>query len=73
MSSFKTLLLAGAAAGLTAAAAQAADLGPPPPPLMQPVPVELSGWYLRGNIGMTNQNVKSIGAQLYHYDTIREL
>jgi opacity protein-like surface antigen len=61
MSSFKTLVVAGAAAGLTAAAAQAADLAPIPPPI-QPVPIiqEFSGWYLRGNIGMTNQNVKSL-------------
>ena len=59
MSSFKTLVAAGAAAGLTAAAAQAADL---PAPILQPVPVvqEFSGWYLRGNIGMTNQSVKSL-------------
>jgi opacity protein-like surface antigen len=62
MSSFKTLVAAGAAAGLTAAAAQAADL---PAPILQPVPVvqEFSGWYLRGNIGMTNQNVKSLALQ----------
>jgi opacity protein-like surface antigen len=57
MSSFKTLVVAGAAAGLTVVAAHAADL--PPPPIMQTAPVELSGWYLRGNIGMTNQQVKS--------------
>jgi opacity protein-like surface antigen len=61
MSSFKTLVVAGAAAGLTAAAAQAADLAPapifqPPPPVAQ----DFSGWYLRGNIGMTNQSVKSL-------------
>jgi opacity protein-like surface antigen len=60
MSNLKTLVVAGAAAGLTVVAAHAADLGPPP--ILQPVPVEQSGWYLRGNIGMTNQNVKSIGA-----------
>jgi opacity protein-like surface antigen len=63
MSSFKTLAVAGAAAGLTVAAAQAADLAPAP--IVQPVPVvqEFSGWYLRGNIGMTNQNVRSLSLQ----------
>jgi opacity protein-like surface antigen len=62
MSKFKTIVVAGAAAGLTVAAAQAADLGPAP--ILQPAPVvqEFSGWYLRGNIGMTNQSVKSIAA-----------
>jgi opacity protein-like surface antigen len=62
MSRFKTIVVAGAAAGLTVAAAQAADLGPAP--ILQPAPVvqEFSGWYLRGNIGMTNQSVKSIAA-----------
>lgn len=60
MSSLKMLLVAGAAAGLTAAVAQAADLAPPP--LYPPMPVvqEFSGWYLRGNIGMTNQAVSSL-------------
>jgi opacity protein-like surface antigen len=60
MSSFKTLAVAGAAAGLTVAAAHAADLAPAP--IVQPVPVvqEFSGWYLRGNIGATNQSVKSL-------------
>jgi opacity protein-like surface antigen len=63
MSSFKTLAVAGAAAGLTVAAAHAADLAPAP--IVQPVPVvqEFSGWYLRGNIGMTNQNVRSLTLQ----------
>jgi len=60
MSSFKTLAVAGAAAGLTVAAAHAADLAPAP--IMQPVAVvqEFSGWYLRGNIGMSNTSVNSI-------------
>jgi opacity protein-like surface antigen len=59
MSSFKTLVVAGAAAGLTVVAAHAADLAPAP--IIQPVGVELSGWYLRGNIGMTDQSVKTVG------------
>jgi opacity protein-like surface antigen len=47
-------------AGLFVAAAHAADLGPPPPQFYPPPPLEFSGWYLRGNIGMTNQQVKSL-------------
>jgi opacity protein-like surface antigen len=71
MSSFKTLALASAAASLTIAAAHAADLGPIPPPVCEPGAVfvrgecvsaayDFSGWYLRGNIGITNQQVKSL-------------
>src|ERR1700681_1586945 len=56
MSIFRMLAAAGAA-GLTVAAAQAADLGPLPPPT---VVHEFSGWYLRGNVGMTNQQVESL-------------
>ena len=37
---------------------RAADL-PPLAPQFQPV-VDFSGWYLRGNVGMTNQRVKSL-------------
>ncbi len=60
MSSFKTLMVAGAAAGLTVAAAHAADLAPYPA-IAQPIPVqEFSGWYLRGDIGMSNQQVRSL-------------
>jgi opacity protein-like surface antigen len=55
MSSFRMLAAAGAAS-LTVAAAQAADLGFPPPPPVQ----EFSGWYLRGNVGMTNQRVDKL-------------
>jgi opacity protein-like surface antigen len=65
-----TRLLAAAAAAvlLGMPAARAADLGPPPPPCsMTPTapgcaaPVaEYSGWYLRGDIGMSNQSVSSL-------------
>jgi opacity protein-like surface antigen len=57
MSSFKIFATASAAAGLAVTAANAADLLLPPPP---PPPV-FSGWYLRGDIGMTNQKVNSLG------------
>ncbi len=59
MSSFRTLAAATAAVSLSAVAANAADLAYPPPPPPIPVVQEFSGWYLRGNIGMTNQSVKS--------------
>jgi opacity protein-like surface antigen len=59
------MTFAGAAALTTFAGAQAADL----PPIMQPVappPVEFaSGWYLRGDIGVSNQRVRSLHNVLY--------
>ena len=58
MSSFKIFAMASAAAGLAVTAANAADL--PLAPIPVPVVQEFSGWYLRGDIGMTNQQVKSI-------------
>jgi len=62
MGSVKVVLLAAAAMTVTSAA-KAADLPPVmPPPLYQSPPVvkEFAGWYLRGNIGMSNQSVKSL-------------
>jgi opacity protein-like surface antigen len=59
MSRFKSIALAGIFASVTAAAF-AADLPPPPMPQFPP-PVEVGGgWYLRGDIGMTNQRVDSL-------------
>ena len=58
-----TRLLAAAAAAvlLTVPAARAADLPPLPPPMYRPAPpVEMSGWYLRGDIGISNQSVSSL-------------
>ncbi len=55
----KMLAFAGAATALiTTTAATAADF----PALRQPAPppvVDTGGWYLRGDIGMTNQQVKT--------------
>ena len=53
----------GIAAAILAPAAQAADLPmlSPPPPV-----VEFSGWYLRGDIGMSNQRVSSLFNVLYN-------
>jgi opacity protein-like surface antigen len=69
MSSTRLLAAAGAAVLLATPAAYAADLGPPPPscsampsaPGCSTPSVDTSGWYLRGYVGMTNQNVDTAG------------
>jgi opacity protein-like surface antigen len=65
MVSVKVASFAGAVA-LLATAANAADMPslPPvyPPPLEE---VSASGWYLRGDIGMTNQDFKGLHQRLY--------
>jgi opacity protein-like surface antigen len=54
-------LLAAAAASVMSTAAVAADMPIAPPPAYGPPPVEdFGGWYLRGDIGMTNQSVKTL-------------
>src|SRR3981081_3503694 len=58
MRSTRTLAAAIAAVLLAMPAARAADL-PPLAPQFHPV-VEFSGWYLRGNVGVTNQQGKSL-------------
>jgi len=66
MSSARLLAAAGAAALLAIPAAHAADLGPPPPcgslgaPACAAPIFEASGWYLRGDIGMSNQKLGSL-------------
>lgn len=59
MSSVKTGLLASVAALAMLHAANAADLPQPVPMVYQPVQ-EFGGWYLRGDIGMSNQQVKNL-------------
>jgi opacity protein-like surface antigen len=62
MRSVKSLVAAGAAS-LLSTVAFAADMPSimPPPPMYAPAPVEeFGGWYLRGDIGMTNQSVSSL-------------
>lgn len=60
-----------AVAGLTASlsgAASAADYSRPlAPPIVELPPIEdvASGWYLRGDIGMTNQQVGSLNQELF--------
>jgi opacity protein-like surface antigen len=61
MASVKTALLAGAAA-LLATAANAADLPLKAPPIQE---YAVGGWYLRGDIGMTNQSFNRLHQRLY--------
>jgi opacity protein-like surface antigen len=60
----KTKLLAAAvtAASVLSTAAMAADLPIAPPPVYMPPPppAEFGGWYLRGDIGFSNQSIGSI-------------
>jgi len=52
-------LIAAAAASLLSTAAFAADMPINPPPMYaMPQPVDFGGWYLRGDIGMTNTSTK---------------
>jgi opacity protein-like surface antigen len=62
MGSFKHYALAGILALAASTTAHAADLLSAPPPMpYAPIPVEVGGgWYLRGDIGMTNQNVDKL-------------
>src|SRR5205807_3525500 len=60
MRSVKSLIAAGAVS-LLASGAFAADLPIAAPPMYAPPPpAEFGGWYLRGDIGMTNQQMKSL-------------
>lgn len=59
MRSVKSLVVAGAAA-LLSSSAFAADLTVPPPMYPPPPPAAYGGWYLRGDIGMSNQHVKNL-------------
>src|SRR5215831_14856959 len=59
MGNSRLLAAAAATALLAIPAAHAADL--PLAPAYAPAPIETSGWYLRGYVGMTNQQVNTIG------------
>ena len=60
MRSVKSLIAAGAAS-LLSSAAFAADMPIAAPPMYAPPIVEdFGGWYLRGDIGFSNQRVKSV-------------
>jgi opacity protein-like surface antigen len=56
-----TFLVAAGAASLLSSVAFAADMAIAPPPMYSPPPVqEFGGWYLRGDIGFSNQSVGSV-------------
>jgi opacity protein-like surface antigen len=57
-----TFLVAAGAASLLSSVAFAADMAIAPPPAMYapPPPADFGGWYLRGDIGFSNQNVKNV-------------
>ena len=59
MGRVKMTMIAGTAAIMSTAAA-AADLPPVYAPVRAPVVEEFSGWYLRGDIGFSNQRVGSL-------------
>ena len=61
MRSVKFLIAAGAAT-LMSSAAFAADMPIAPPPAYAPPPVveDFGGWYLRGDIGFSNQRVNRL-------------
>jgi opacity protein-like surface antigen len=60
MRSVKILVAAGAAS-LLSSAAFAADMAIAPPPMPYAAPVaDFGGWYLRGDIGFSNQSVQNI-------------
>ena len=61
-------LVACAWAAIAAPPAIAADIPPPPAPIP---PVSFAGWYLRGDIGYSNQRVDSLDNALYAtYDSV---
>ena len=63
MRSVKSLLAAGAAAILSTGAF-AADMPIAAPPMYAP-PADFGGWYLRGDIGFSNQQVKNLNYYSY--------
>jgi opacity protein-like surface antigen len=66
MQSLRNLALAGATAlALAPAAARGADLPVPPPMFSAPIVEEYGAWYLRGDIGITNQQVKKLDSPAF--------
>jgi opacity protein-like surface antigen len=71
MKKFAQSVVAGAAILLAGSLpVAAADLIAPPPPAP---PVAMGGWYLRGDIGMTNQMVGSLDNYYYHQANTQNL
>lgn len=59
------ILLAAGAASFLSTASFAADMPMPPPVFAPPPPIEeFGGWYLRGDIGFSNQRVKHLSNAL---------
>jgi opacity protein-like surface antigen len=59
MRSVKSVLAAGAAT-LISSMAFAADMPIAQPPMYAPPPVDFGGWYLRGDIGFSNQKIRHL-------------
>jgi opacity protein-like surface antigen len=67
MQSLRNLALAGATAlALAPAMARGADLPVPPPMFRAPIVEEYGAWYLRGDIGITNQQVKKLDSPAFN-------
>src|SRR5436305_2841438 len=59
--------VAAGAASLLSSMASAADMAIAPPPTFGPPPVEeFGGWYLRGDVGFSNQRVNHLDTPGYH-------
>jgi opacity protein-like surface antigen len=52
--------MAAGAAAMLSTTAFAADMPIAPPPMYAPPPADFGGWYLRGDIGFSNQSVKNV-------------
>ena len=63
--------LAAGAATLLSSTAFAADMAIAPPPYAPPVVEDFGGWYLRGDIGFSNQRIKK--RDYYSYPTLLSL
>ena len=70
MRSVKSLIAAGAAS-LLSSVAFAADMPIAAPPMYAPVVEDFGGWYLRGDIGFSNQRVKT--KEWHSYPTLLSL
>lgn len=58
---------------LASTAAFAADMPMPEPIPVPPPAIEAGGWYLRGDIGFSNQQVDDLDNALYHTGTVSNL
>lgn len=70
MRSVKSIVAAGAAC-LLSSAAFGADMPIAPPPMYAPPVEDFGGWYLRGDIGFSNQSVNKL--DWYSYPTLLSL